>query len=107
MKKIHRLAPCPSYDVERMESWLTDMASQGWHLVKDSEFLGFFTFEEGTPKTIRYRLEPRPKYSSDTLVPDEEAMALAEEFGWEFADSYRQFYIYRSTRSDARELNTD
>jgi len=107
MKKIHRLAPCPSYDVERMESWLTDMASEGWHLVKDSEFLGFFTFEEGTPKTVRYRLEPRPEDSSDTLVPDEEAMALAEEFGWEFADSYRQFYIYRSIRSDARELNTD
>lgn len=107
MKKIHRLAPCPSYDVERMESWLTDMASEGWHLVKDSEFLGFFTFEEGTPKSVRYRLEPRPDNSSDTLVPDEEAMELATEMGWEYADSYRQFYIYRSTRSDARELNTD
>lgn len=107
MKKIHRLTPCPSYDVERLESWLTDMASEGWHLMKESEFLGFFTFEEGSPRSIRYRLEPRPANSSDTLAPDREARELAEEYGWEYVDSYRQFYIYRSTRPDARELNTD
>ena len=107
MRKIRRLAPCPSYDVERLESWLTDMASEGRQLMKDSEFLGFFTFEEGNPRSVRYRLEPRPDNSFDTLVPDAEATELASEFGWEYVDSYRQFYIYRSTGADARELNTD
>lgn len=107
MKKIYRLTPCPSYDVERLESWLTDMASEGWHLRKESEFMGFFTFEEGSSRNVRYRLEPRPDNSSDTLVPDDEAIELTEEYGWEYVDSYRQFYIYRSTSPDVRELNTD
>ena len=56
MRRIYRPAPCPSYDVERLESWLTDMAESGWHLVRESVFLGIFTFEKGMPKNIRYRL---------------------------------------------------
>lgn len=104
-KRIHRIAPCPDYDVERLESWLTDMAKDGWHLEKD-EFMGFLPFVQGQPQTVRYRLEPRPK-NDDSDSPDAEALALAEEYGWDFVTAYRNFYIYRTARSDAREMNTD
>ena len=107
MRKIYRPAPCPSYDVECLESWLTDMAENGRHLVKESVFLSIFVFEEGLPKNVRYRLEPKPKDGMDTMRPDDDARELAAEFGWEFVDDYGQFYIYRSTTPSATELNTD
>lgn len=50
MKKIHKLAPCPHYDVERIESWLTDMASEGFHLEKEPIFMGFFPLSKGNPR---------------------------------------------------------
>lgn len=107
MRMIYRPAPCPNYDVERLESWLTDMAEKGLHLVSESNFLSIFTFEEGLPQNVRYRLEPKPKDGMDTFMPDTEAREMAEEFGWEFVDDYGQFYIYRSTAADATEFNTD
>lgn len=69
--------------------------------------MGFFTFEAGLPRRVRYRMEPKPKDSSDSLVPAAEALALAEEYGWEFVDDYGSFYIFRALRPDAREMNTD
>ena len=32
--RLFRLPPCPPYDVEATESWLEDMAAQGWMLEK-------------------------------------------------------------------------
>ena len=40
-RKIRRLAPCPAYDVEKIESWLADMAKEGWILEKDGEIFGW------------------------------------------------------------------
>ena len=31
-KRIYRLAPCADYDMEHCESWLQDMAKEGWFL---------------------------------------------------------------------------
>ena len=33
--------------------------------------------------------------------------AHLKEYGWEYVDSYGNFFIYRSTRPDYREMNTD
>lgn len=107
LKKRYHLAPCPNYDVEKLESWLQDMAKEGWQLEKDSIFCGFFTFAKAAPSTVRYRLEPKGKDDSLGDVPDEDLRSLCEEYGWEYVDSYGQFYIYRATRPDAREMNTD
>lgn len=34
-RTVYRLPPCPRCDVERMESWLGDMARQGLFLQKE------------------------------------------------------------------------
>lgn len=108
IRKYHRLAPCPHYDVERIESWLTDMASEGFHLEKEPTFMGFFAFTKGEPKNVRYRLEPKQSMAEeDSEKPDHEAQALYAEYGWEFVAAYGLFYIYRSVSPDAREMNTD
>lgn len=106
MKKIHKLVPCAHYDVERIESWLTDMAAEGLHMVKEPVFCGFFAFESGDPRDVRYRLEPKQAVI-DNEKPDADANAFYAEYGWEYVIDYGLFYIYRSISPDAREMNTD
>lgn len=107
-KKLRRLAPCPDYDVERLESWLQDMATEGWLLEKGDIWFGIFTFVQTPSQTIRYRLEPKRKNHSDyTNAPDDEEVELYREYGWEFVTAFHWFYIYRTSDPDARELNTD
>lgn len=106
-KVIRRLAPCSQMDIERMESWLTDMAAQGWHL-KDTRGLWslWFVFEQGEPRNVRYRLEPGKGAFSDDQ-PAYMERELFKDMGWEAVTSYGKFYIYRSLSADAPELNTD
>lgn len=108
VKKVHKLLPCPSYDIERMESWLEDMGKEGLLLEKKS-FLGnhFLCFVPCRPQTIRYRLEPRTKGMDYAFEPPEEARSLAAEYGWEFVCTFEMLYIYRTVRPDAPEMNTD
>ncbi|MBQ8834400.1 MAG: DUF2812 domain-containing protein [Oscillospiraceae bacterium] len=106
-KKTYHLPPCPSYDVERLESWLQDMAKEGLVLEPESECFGLFGFTPTTPQNLRYRLQPKPENDSNGIAPDQEARDIAAEFGWEFVDSYGHFYIYRSSDPHAREMDTD
>ncbi len=106
-KRIRRIAPCPAYDVEKIESWLTDMAKEGWILEKDSDIFGWLAFTREAPRSVRYRLEPQEEGTGFGDVPDQDVRDLCEEYGWEYVDSYGKFFIYRSTRPDAREMNTD
>ena len=109
IKKRRLLEPCPAYDVERIESWLQDMAREGWVLEGQSAYwLGFFTFVKAEPQEIRYRLEPKKeRHSNFTNAPDEEEEYLYKEYGWEFVTQFHYFYIYRTADPNARELNTD
>ena len=59
-----RLPPCPPYDVEGTESWLYDMALQGWMLEKDGLFFGVASFEKKNPASIRVIVNKKvPKMS--------------------------------------------
>ena len=109
VKKRRLLEPCPAYDVERIESWLQDLAREGWVLEGQSAYwLGFFTFVKAEPQEIRYRLEPKKeRHSNFTNAPDEEEEDLYKEYGWEFVTQFHYFYIYRTADPNARELNTD
>ena len=109
VKKRRLLEPCPAYDVERIESWLQDMAKEGWVLEGDSAYwLGFFTFVKAEPQEVRYRLEPKTqRHSNFTNAPDEEEENFYKEYGWEFVTQFHYFYIYRTADPNARELNTD
>lgn len=109
-KTYYRLAPCPAYDVEGMESWLSDLAEQGLFLTKDGFFCGFGFFEKGEPRKLKYRLqasEVQGGFLSDGEEPEEEQQELSEALGWEFLTRRGEFYIYRSLEENVRELNTD
>ena len=105
----YRLPPCPAYDVEGTERWLSEMAAQGLMLAPDGFFFGIVTLEESEPCHARYRLEAIPKGSffDDNATPDAEAVELAAHYGWEYVAKRGEFYIYRTVQEDARELNTD
>ena len=108
VKKVHKMLPCPAYDMEGVESWLGDMGKEGLLLEKKS-FLGshFLCFIPCRPQNIRYRLEPMVKGMDYAFEPPEEARALAGNYGWEFVCPFEMFYIYRTVRADAPEMNTD
>lgn len=108
IKKIHRILPCPAYDIERVESWLGDMAKEGLLLDKKSPFGStFLRFVPAVPQNVRYRLEPKVKGMDNNWEPPEEARGLAANYGWEFVCPFEMFYIYRTVRADAPEMNTD
>lgn len=109
IKYTHRIAPCPAYDVAGTEQWLTDMARRGLHLAPDGFALGIVSFERGEPLEVRYRLEAIPKqgFFDDSDRPDDEAVELAAEYGWDYVGRRGEFFVYRTEGEDARELNTD
>ena len=49
-----RIAPCSSYDVGRMESWLAYMAQKGYIL--DKMIAGVAVFRREEPQKLRYRM---------------------------------------------------
>jgi len=107
-----RIPPCHAYDVEGTESWLSDLAEEGLLLSKDGFFCGFAYFEKAQPQHMKYRLEAAQKPTGfwteyDGWGPEEEALALSEEYGWEYVTNRGQFFVYRSREPGARELNTD
>lgn len=109
-KYIRRPPPCHPYDVEGMESWLAAMAGKGYLLVKVPVRFGFLCFKKGEPSDVSYRLDASPQGEGnwkDGGEPDPLACELGEKYGWEFVVKYRAFYIYRSGKPYARELNTD
>ena len=110
-RHIYRLPPCPSYDVEGMESWLTDMAEEGWLLETDGIFAGIYSFRQEERQTVRYRLDAASRSTSlwadNYGGPDEEAVSLSEKYGWEYVATCKDFHIYRTSEPGNRELNTD
>lgn len=109
-KWVRRHLPCHPYDVEGIESWLTDMAQKGYILKSQPMRFGCLYFEKTEPQNISYRLEASPEGEgewSDAGEPEESARELNEKYGWEFVVKCGAFYIYRSLKPHTRELNTD
>ena len=110
-KLVHRLIPCPQYDVSGMECWLDHMAKQGYMLSKDGLFAGVATFEKTTPQTVIYQLQPAQKSTSmwadNNGDPDEEAVELSRAYGWEYVAKRGEFHIYSTLDPNARAFHTD
>ena len=96
---IHRLSPCPSYDIAGMENWLSDMAEKGFFLKHDGFFAGIATFEYKGPQKVKYRLETAQKrtsmWSDSGGEPDPSKLNSVKIF-LEYVASAMDFYIYRS-----------
>lgn len=110
-KLKYRLIPCPQYDVSGMECWLSDMARQGLLLQQDGILAGVATFEKVTPQRVTYRLQPAEKSTSmwadNNGDPDEEAVEISKQYGWEYVAKRGEFHIYRSFAPQVREMHTD
>lgn len=102
-KYIRRMIPCGSFDIERIESWLQDMAAEGLHQAYRKR-VG--CFERGEPKAVRYRVQPK-KARYDDDIPDKSTRELFAEYGWDYVTELGEFYVYRSEDPNARELNTE
>ena len=107
---VHRTCPCYQWDVEGIQTWLEDMAAKGLHVEADGAFFGIFSFLQGEPKTVRYRLTPvkeKRGFFADNDAPDAEEQEFSESCGWEYVLRHGFFYIYRATDPKARPLHTD
>lgn len=108
-KSVHRIIPCPDYDVTGVECWLSYMAERGCILRDGGVFRGIAAFDRCEPKKVRYRLQPAQKgfvlYDNDG--PDDDEVELNGAFGWKYVAKYGVFHIYRADDIDAREMDTD
>ena len=110
-QKVYRLAPCPSYDIEGMEGWLTDLAREGLLLEKDGFWGGLAVFSRSQPQPLKYRLEAAQTgtsmWAENNGEPDPGAVELSQAYHWEYLAKRGDFYIYCSKEPGERELNTD
>lgn len=109
--KLRQFPPCPIFDTARTERWLEDMAKEGWQFEDHNTFFGYYSFRKAPPQRIHYRLEvvvnPQSIWDGDPKTPREEALALHEEFGWQFVQRIGEFFLYKSEEAAPRELHTD
>ena len=101
MEQIRRIPPCPDYDLEGWQSWLEDLAAEGY--LPEKFGTTFTYFNKSEPKTIRYRLQPLPKKKT----PPPEELSLAEEYGWTYVGTHRYFAVFSTTNPNTREFDTD
>lgn len=90
------------WELEEQESWLQDMARNGWYLIRFT--FGFAEFVKGEPAEIRYRLE----VASKNKQLEDEQIELYEAAGWEHVTSRRFIHILREQRAgETVEIHTD
>ena len=109
-KTVYRWVPCPLYDIEALESWLGEMAQNGYCLCRDGFWGPLVRFEKTEPCTMRYRLDAAPgRYSifEDAPHPTEEELEIAAAAGWQYMGRRSFFYVYCTAEPQALELNTD
>lgn len=103
---IHRICPCHNYDIEGIQTWLEDMAKEGWILEKNGYGLCTFSFQRGKPIRLRYRLEVlfEGKRSYDERLA---YLDLIKNSGWSRIAEFQGFDIFCTEDPNARELSTD
>ncbi len=97
------LRPANVYDVAANETWLEDMARQGYRLVGMTGWSG--VFEKAEPFTCRYRMQPL--FKKEKRPPEEMAEAY-RELGWEYAGTIPEtFHVWCCQDPAVPELDTD
>lgn len=97
------LRPANVYDVAANETWLEDMARQGYRLVGMTGWSG--VFEKAEPFTCRYRMQPLFKKEKR---PPEEMVEAYRELGWEYAGTIPgTFHVWCCQDPAVPELDTD
>lgn len=104
---IAKETPFAWYEVDALEAWLDEQSQQGLKLVS-IRGLGYKNaiIAETAESPTRYRVHIKPKDGYYTRR--EEYRETMRELGWEYVDRlHYRADIYRATRPDAVEINTD
>lgn len=101
-KAMRRFWWLDEWQVEEIESWLSEMAGQGWHLLDRGKF--FAVFVQGPKRKDRYRC--------DIFRPNspqfEERLEFYQAAGWEYVASLGKLHIFRAPNDPAiPELHSD
>ena len=89
-KKIRRFIPCSFYCTAKIESWLEEMASEGYIFYVFSKFdYAVFTKEE--PQKIHYRL-----CLGGSVKRESEIQNLMFKYGWESAGKVKNLFVFSS-----------
>lgn len=100
-----KLMPGYVEDVAAWQARLEDLAAKGWFYVPSWILFRFASFERGTPKAVRYRLEPAGKMEA---CPDWERQETYRALGWEYVDTIgKTMHLWRCDNPEAPELHTD
>ncbi|WP_087974333.1 DUF2812 domain-containing protein [Oceanobacillus rekensis] len=83
IKKVFR--PFWSHDIEKIETWLSTMARQGYHVVKINRMTNYFFFEKGASKAVNYHIGYDKMFDTlpETLIND----------GWEQLFKQGNWYV--------------
>jgi Protein of unknown function (DUF2812) len=79
-----------AYEDPKAEAWLEEHARHGLHLTRPGLFR--FAFEEGEPRTEKYRLDFQTLRGSSR----DEYLALFRDAGWEFVGQVANRYYFRA-----------
>lgn len=97
------LRPANVYDVAANETWLEDMAREGYRLTGFTGWSGIF--EKDEPADCRYRMSPLLKKEK---APDPEWAETCAQMGWTYVATLGgAFHVWRCDDPEAPELDTD
>nr|WP_325302875.1 DUF2812 domain-containing protein [uncultured Dysosmobacter sp.] len=103
MQSCTELRPANVYDIAANETWLEDLARQGWRLTGMTGWSG--VFQRAEPAVCRYRMQP---LSRKEKTPPEDVIELYAALGWEYVCTLAgRFHIWRCDDPETPELDTD
>lgn len=101
--KCTRTCPYSLWEIDAIEGWLDDMATRGY-LLERCKPTNRFVFLKTEPCSARHRIDVLEDEHADAQMRQEEY----RDFGWEYVTNFMNYLdVYRATREDAVELNTD
>ncbi len=87
--------PCNENDIKAIESWLEDLAAEGY-LIDKSLPAGIIHFSEQDPVQVRYCLLFTPDYKHKQEITAHEQNMIDEQVsaGWEYIVKYGKYLIF-------------
>lgn len=86
------------FEIEQIESWLSDMAQKGYFLKKYGKF--FITFQKEEPQTLSYRIAVLENPPTSEQIQAYQAKKL------NFVTNYQKFYIFQTDDNSTAEFYT-
>ncbi len=80
------------FEIGETEKFYSEMAANGWMLVKRGVSLS--RFERTQPQKMRYRIEVISAKALDGLEMPEEQLAVYEDCGWEYVDGRNYIHVF-------------